>query len=100
MQSLCFEDERGIEGANTEFFPFLVDPVVLATALGKSFENQRWPPRWSPARFTAFLQCPVTTSMRGEKLPNKTFNLRAFLKNVFKFEVDRRLDSLHFKGGS
>ena len=41
MQSLCFEDERGIEGAKTELFPFLGDPMVPTTATEKSFENQR-----------------------------------------------------------
>ena len=46
--------------------PFLGDPVGLATATGKSFANQRGPPRWQPARFTAFLRCPVATSMRAD----------------------------------
>ena len=101
MQSFYFEDERGIEGAKTELFPLPGGSSGARNAPRKSFENQRGPPRWPPARLTAFLRCPVTTSMRGETLSNKTFNLTTFLKKaVFKFEVDRRLASLHFKGGS
>ena len=63
----------------------------------KSFENPRGPPRWPQARFTAFLQGPVATSMRVKKIKKKVFKLDTFLKKaVLKFEVDRRLRSLHF----
>ena len=65
----------------------------------KSFENQRGPPRWPQARFTAFLQGAVATSLRAKKFKKKVFKLDTFLKKaVSKIEVDRRLESLHFKG--
>ena len=73
------------------FSPFLEGPLVPATAPGKSSENQRGPPRWPPARFTVFLQCPVTTSMRGDKL-KKTFNLGTFLKTKKQFSKSRSID--------
>ena len=64
----------------------------------KSFENQRGPPRWPQARLTAFLQGAVTPSRRIKKFQKKVFKLDTFLKKaVSKFEVDRRLQSLHFK---
>ena len=49
----------------------------------KSFENQRGPPRWPPARITTFLQCPVTTSMRGEKLSKQNFQLKSLFEKQF-----------------
>ena len=91
----------GSKEPRLNFLPSLEAPRVPAKAPGKSFENQRWSPKWSLARITAFSKCPVTTSMRGEKLSKQKINLGTCLKkNVFKFEVDRRLESLHFKGGS
>ena len=71
MQSFYFEDERGIEGAKTDFSPFLGGPLVPEAAPGKSFENPRGPPRWPQARFTAFLQGAVATSLRAKKSPKK-----------------------------
>ena len=69
-------------------------------APGKSFENQRGAPRWPQARLTAFLQGPVATSLEAKK-PQKVLKLHTFLKKaVSKIEVDRRLESLHFKGES
>ena len=101
MQSIYLEDERGIEAAQTEL---LTLPGVSSGAHDgprNNFANQKGPPRWPPARFTAFLQGPVATSMRSEKFSKKVFKLRTFLKKaVFRFEVDRRLESLHFKGES
>ena len=35
----------------------------------RSYENQQGPPKLPQARFTPFLQCPVTTSMRAPKTP-------------------------------
>ena len=35
----------------------------------RSYENQKEPPKMPQARFTAFLRCPVTTSMRTPKTP-------------------------------
>ena len=98
MQSICSADGRGLEGSKTEFFLSLEAPPVPEEAPGKSFENQRGPPRWPQARFTAFLQGAVAPSMKAKKLPKKVFKLDTFLKKaVSKFEVDRRLQSLHFK---
>ena len=61
----------GSKERTRSFFPFLGDSLVPATAPEKSCGNQRWPPRWPPARINTFLQCPVATSMRGEKLSTK-----------------------------
>ena len=52
--------------------------------LERVFENQRVPRRWSPARITAFLLCPVTTSMGGKRVQKQACNLRSFLKNSFQ----------------
>ena len=83
------------------FFPSLEAPGVPEEAPRKSLENQRGPPRWPQARFTAFLQGAVNPSMRAKKFLKKVFKLDTFLKKaVSKIEVDRRLRSLHFKGGS
>ena len=51
------------------------------------------------------IHCIFTVSRdhldEGRKTFKNNFNLRNFSKNaVFKFEVDRRLESLHFKGES
>ena len=69
------------------------------------FENQKVKRRWSPARFTAFLQGPVTPSMRGKTRPIKSVTQKVFLetkKNASRFEVNRdsyidgrQFDSLH-----
>ena len=68
-------------------------------APGKSFENQRGPPRWPQARFTAFLQGAVAPSIKAKKIQKKVFKLDTFSKKaVSKIEVDRELESLHFKG--
>ena len=54
----------------------------------KSFENQRGPPKWPRNRFTAFLQCPVSTSTRGEKTAT---SLRgSFPKSIKNQRVPRR----------
>ena len=65
----------------------------------KSVETPRGPPRWPQARFTAFLQGAVTTSLRLANFQKKVFKLDTFLKKaVLKIEVGRRLQSPHFRG--
>ena len=44
--------------------------------------------KWPPARFTAFLRCPVTTSMRAAKVRKSTFAL--FRQKSTKQRVLRR----------
>ena len=79
-------------------FPFQRVRGVPEEAPRKSFENQRGPPRWPQARFTAFLPGAVAPSMKAKKIQKKVFKLDTFLKKaVSKIEVDRRLESLHFK---
>ena len=82
-------------------FPFPRAPWVLARATGKSFANPWWPRRWPPARIPAFLRCPVASSKRAEKFKKKLFKLTSFCeKAVYKIQIDRRLESLHFNGRS
>ena len=101
MQSICFANERELEGAKTELFPLPGGSWGARSAPQKSFENQRGPPRWPQARLTAFLQGPVATSMRAEKFKKKDFKLVTFLKKaVLKIEVELRHESLHFEGES
>ena len=69
--TLCHMTSAGWKERRRSFSPFLRGPLALATGPGKRFENQRVPPRWSPARITAYLQCAVTTSMEGETCNNK-----------------------------
>ena len=56
-------DARRSKGRARNFFPFLGPPRVPAGARGKSFVSLRGRPRvlrrWTPARMTAYLQCPV-----------------------------------------
>ena len=80
MQSFCLEDERGLEGAKTELFPLPGGSPGARKGTRKSFANQRGPPRWPPARLTAYFQCPLTTSMRAETLSKKSFEV----KNLFE----------------
>ena len=46
----------------------------------RSYENQQGPPKKLQARFTAFLQCPVTTSMRAQKTPT---SVRGYLSQNY-----------------
>ena len=101
MQSFCFAAERGLEGSKTELFPLPGGSLCARQGPKRSFANRRGPPRWPPARLTAYLQCPVATSMKAETLSKKASKLRTFLKKaVCKIKMDRRLESLHFKGRS
>ena len=75
-------DERTSKERTRSFFPFLGGPLVPAKAPGKSFQNQRWPPKWPPARIPTFLQCPVAASMRAAKFHKRRFDL--FPKNPEK----------------
>ena len=64
----------------------------------KSFEKQRRPTKWPQARFNAFLQGAEAPSIKPPK-NKKVFKLDTFSKKaVSKIEVDRELESLHFKG--
>ena len=73
MQSICSAADRGLEGAKTELFPLPGGSSAARRGPRKSFENPRGPPRWLQARFTAFLQGAVATSLRVEKFQNKSF---------------------------
>ena len=77
-------------------FPFQRAPGVLARAPGKCFANPRWPRRWPPARIPAFLRCPVASSKSYKKVIVKLTTF--FKKAVCKIHIERRLESLHFKG--
>ena len=85
-----FEDERGIEGANTELFPLSGGSSGARSGPRKSFENQRGAPRWPPARFTTFLQGPVTTSMRAEKSPQNVLKWIPFSGEKSSFQIRGR----------
>ena len=61
-------------------FPFQRGPGVPAEAPRKSFENQRGPPRWPQARFTAFLQGAVATSLRAKKSKKKCLSWTPFFQ--------------------
>ena len=64
---------------------------MLATSPRASFQNQRVRRRWPRARITAFLQCPVTTSLMGKTCSKKSFSLRKLFEKQFSNSwVDRR----------
>ena len=57
---------------------------------------RRGPPRWPPARFTAFLRCPVTTSMSAANVQKELLIcFPTILKSRGCYEEGRQHDSVH-----
>ena len=102
MQSICSAAERGLEGAKTELFPLPGGSWGARSGPRKKFGKSEGATKMAASS----IDCIFTRSRghldEGQKSFKKTvFKLDTFLKKaVSKIEVDRRLESLHFKGGS
>ena len=102
MKGSCAARRAPIEKASTELFPL---PGGSSGARGgpkKKFGKSEVATKMAASSNHSIFTVSRDHLDEGRKtFKKKVFNLGTFLKKaVFNFEVDRRLESLHFKGGS
>ena len=89
MQSFCFEDERGIEGAKTELFPLPGTSSGARDGLRKKLSKSQEATKVAASSIHCIFTLPRDHLDEGRKAKKKVFNLGSFLKKVvFKVEVE------------